>query len=114
MQMLWRKVRIPHRHIQRGMAQDLFQRHDMAPAHDEVSCERVAQDVACLPAWRLDRGREQDQPEHADAVGERPVGLPVLLDRSDQLRRYRDQDRHTPNAIGERDAVEIEPQLDQL
>jgi len=55
--MLRRQVRITHGHGQRGMAQDLFQRHDMPAAHDEVSREGVAQYVAGLPFEHLKRGQ---------------------------------------------------------
>lgn len=49
-QVLRRQVRIAHGHGQRGMAQDLFQRDDMPTAHDEMSCEGLAQNVAGLSA----------------------------------------------------------------
>lgn len=48
-------MRIAHGHSQRGMAQDLFQRHDMRTTHDEVSREGVAQYVAGLPFRRVER-----------------------------------------------------------
>lgn len=49
----------------------------MPAVHDEVTGERVAQYVAGLPLRQLDRGRQQHQAEHAKAVRERPVGLPM-------------------------------------
>ena len=71
---------IPHRHAQRGMTQDLFERNDVPSPHDEVSGEGMAQDMARLPLGWLDRGFEQHLAEDADAVAEWAMLTPVLVD----------------------------------
>lgn len=89
MQMLRRQVLVAHDNTQRGMTKDLVERDYMAAAQNEVGGKNIAQDVACLTAWRLDRGLVQDDAEHAFSVGERPVLRTVSPYRIDQQPRCR-------------------------
>lgn len=78
------------------MPQDVLQRHDVPTVHDEVTGERVTQHVAGLPLRQLDRGRQQHQAEHAKAVREGPVGLPMPANVGGQFFR----DRHRAHTLG--------------